>query len=97
MDYKDLDTVIESQVKFVKENSNSISNRVNILNSLLLAIKHNESKIYKALKEDLNKHEFESFLTEILLVKKEIKLFKKTKKLVKKEKSERINFKFSLT
>ena len=34
MDYKDLDTVIESQVKFVKENSNSISNRVNILNSL---------------------------------------------------------------
>ena len=75
MDYKDLDTVIESQVKFVKENSNSISNRVNILNSLLLAIKHNESKIYKALKEDLNKHEFESFLTEILLVKKEIKLF----------------------
>ena len=75
MDYKDLDTVIESQVKFVKENSNSISNRVNILNSLLLAIKHNESKIYRALKEDLNKHEFESFLTEILLVKKEIKLF----------------------
>ena len=47
MDYKDLDTVIESQVKFVKENSNSISNRVNILNSLLLAIKHNESKIYR--------------------------------------------------
>ena len=75
MDYKDLDTVIESQVKFVKENSNSISNRVNLLNSLLLAIKHNESKIYRALKEDLNKHEFESFLTEILLVKKEIKLF----------------------
>ena len=75
MDYKDLDTVIESQVKFVKENSNSVSNRVNILNSLLLAIKHNESKIYRALKEDLNKHEFESFLTEILLVKKEIKLF----------------------
>ena len=37
MDYKDLDTVIESQVKFVKENSNSISNRVNILNSLLLS------------------------------------------------------------
>ena len=87
MDYKDLDTVIESQVKFVKENSNSVSNRVNILNSLLLAIKHNESKIYRALKEDLNKHEFESFLTEILLVKKEIKLFiRKLKNWSKKKK-----------
>ena len=75
MDYKDIDKVIESQVKFVKDNSNSVSNRIQILNSLLISIKHNESKIYEALKQDLNKHEFESFLSEILLVKKEIKLF----------------------
>ena len=75
MDYKDIDKVIESQVKFVKDNSNSVSNRIQILNSLLMSIKHNESKIYEALKQDLNKHEFESFLSEILLVKKEIKLF----------------------
>ena len=70
MDYKDIDKVIESQVKFVKENSNSVDYRIQILNSLLDSIKENESKIYDALKEDLNKHEFESFLTEILLVKK---------------------------
>ena len=75
MDFKDIDKVIESQVKFVKDNSNSVSNRIQILNSLLISIKQNESKIYEALKQDLNKHEFESFLSEILLVKKEIKLF----------------------
>ena len=88
MDYKDIDKVIESQVKFVKENSNSVDYRIQILNSLLDSIKENESKIYDALKEDLNKHEFESFLTEILLVKKEIKLF--TKKLKSWSKKKRV-------
>ena len=53
MDYKDIDKVIESQVKFVKENSNSVDYRIQILNSLLDSIKENESKIYDALKEDL--------------------------------------------
>ena len=87
MDYKDIDKVIESQVKFIKENSNSVNNRIQILNSLFISIKQNESKIYDALKEDLNKHEFESFLSEILLVKKEIKLFvRKLKNWSKKRK-----------
>ncbi len=86
MNYKDIDKVIESQVKFIKENSNSVNNRIQILNSLLISIKQNESKIYDALKQDLNKHEFESFLSEILLVKKEIKLFvKKLKNWSKKK------------
>ena len=58
MDYKDIDKVIESQVKFVKDNSNSVSNRIQILNSLLISIKNNESKIYEALKQDLNKPDF---------------------------------------
>ena len=39
MNYKDIDKVIESQVKFVKDNSNSVSNRIQILNSLLISIK----------------------------------------------------------
>ena len=87
MDYKDIDKVIESQVKFIKENSNSVNNRIQILNSLFISIKQNESKIYDALKQDLNKHEFESFLSEILLVKKEIKLFvRKLKNWSKKRK-----------
>ena len=32
MDFKDIDKVIESQVKFVKDNSNSVNNRIQILN-----------------------------------------------------------------
>ena len=44
------------------------------------------NQIYRALKEDLNKHEFESFLTEILLVKKEIKLFIRKLKIGQKRK-----------
>ena len=75
MDYKEIDNIINSQVKFNKSNSNSVNYRIQILNSLLKSIDRNEGKIYDALKKDLNKHEFESFLSEILLVKREIKLF----------------------
>ena len=79
MTYKEIDYIINSQIKFTKTNSNSVNYRIQILNSLLKTISKNESKIYHALKKDLNKHEFESFLSEVLLVKREIKLF--TKKL----------------
>ena len=75
MEYKEIDNIINSQVKFNKSNSNSVNYRIQILNSLLKSIDRNEEKIYDALKKDLNKHEFESFLSEILLVKREIKLF----------------------
>ena len=75
MEYKEIDNIINSQVKFNKSNSNSVNYRIQILNSLLKSIDKNEEKIYDALKKDLNKHEFESFLSEILLVKREIKLF----------------------
>ena len=59
------------------------------LNSLLKTISKNESKIYDALKKDLNKHEFESFLSEVLLVKREIKLF--TKKLKRWSRKKRVS------
>ena len=45
MDYKDIDKVIESQVKFVKDNSNSVNNRIQILNSLCFIDINNEFKI----------------------------------------------------
>ena len=88
MEHKEIDNIINSQIKFNKSNSNSVNYRIQILNSLLKSIEKNEEKIYDALKKDLNKHEFESFLSEILLVKREIKLF--TKKLKKWSKKKRV-------
>jgi len=75
MDNKEIDIIINSQKEFNKTNSNSVNYRIQILNSLLKEISKTEDKIYEALKKDLNKHEFESFLSEVLLVKREIKLF----------------------
>jgi aldehyde dehydrogenase (NAD+) len=92
MERKEIDNIINSQKKFNKSNSNSVNYRIQILNSLLKSIEQNEEKIYDALKKDLNKHEFESFLSEILLVKREIKLFtKKLKKVVQKKDSKGFN------
>jgi len=89
MKYKEIDYIINSQIKFTKTNSNSVNYRIQILNSLLKTISKNESKIYDALKKDLNKHEFESFLSEVLLVKQEIKLF--TKKLKRWSRKKRVS------
>ena len=89
MDNKEIDIIINSQKEFNKTNSNSVNYRIQILNSLLKEINKTENKIYEALKKDLNKHEFESFLSEVLLVKREIKLF--TRKLKKWSKRKRVN------
>ena len=87
MNNKEIDIIINSQKEFNKTNSNSVNYRIQILNSLLKEISKTENKIYEALKKDLNKHEFESFLSEVLLVKREIKLFvRKLKKWSKKKK-----------
>jgi len=88
MGYKEIDYIINSQIKFAKTNSNSVNYRIQILNSLLKTISTNESKIYDALKKDLDKHEFESFLSEILLVKREIRLF--TKRLKRWSRKKRV-------
>lgn len=89
MDNKEIDIIINSQKEFNKTNSNSVNYRIQILNSLLKEIIKTEDKIYEALKKDLNKHEFESFLSEVLLVKREIKLF--TRKLKKWSKKKKVN------
>ena len=89
MEYKEIDYIINSQIKFTKTNSNSVNYRIQILNSLLKEISKTEDKIYEALKKDLNKHEFESFLSEVLLVKREIKLF--LRKLRKWSKMKKVN------
>ena len=89
MDNKEIDIIINSQKEFNKTNSNSVNYRIQILNSLLKEINKTENKIYDALKKDLNKHEFESFLSEVLLVKREIKLF--LRKLRKWSKMKKVN------
>ena len=42
MEYKEIDYIINSQVKFNKSNSNSVNYRIQILNSLLKSIDRNE-------------------------------------------------------
>ena len=75
MDESKINDIINSQKDFLDSNSNSINSRILILKKLLINIKIFEEEIYEALSKDLNKAKFESFLTEILLVEKEIKLF----------------------
>ena len=75
MDISKINDIINSQKDFLNKNSNTISSRILLLKKLLLNIKIFEDEIYEALSKDLSKAKFESFLTEILLVEKEIKLF----------------------
>ena len=75
MDESKINDIINSQKDFLDSNSNSINSRILLLKKLLINIKLFEEEIYEALSKDLNKAKFESFLTEILLVEKEIKLF----------------------
>ncbi len=59
----------------------SVPFRMNALKKLRIAILINESRIFTALKKDLNKSELESYMTEIGLVMEEIKmLIKQTPK-----------------
>ena len=75
MDTSKMNDIINSQKDFLDSNSNGINSRILLLKKLLLNIKIFEEEIYEALSKDLSKAKFESFLTEILLVEKEIKLF----------------------
>lgn len=66
--------ILEGQKEyFYSGNTLDISNRKSALIKLKNEIKKNESNIFEALKEDLNKSEFESFATEIAMVYEEIK------------------------
>lgn len=87
MEINEIESIIESQISFKNNNSNSINYRIQILNSLYSAISSYEEDIYEALKLDLKKNKFESFISEVLLVKKEIKYFTRNlKKWSKKKK-----------
>ncbi len=69
---------------FEKGYTKDINFRIEALKKLKHNIKMNEKNIFKALKIDLNKSEFETFITEIGIVYDEINgAIKKYKKMVK--------------
>lgn len=67
--------IISKQRKYFNSNATKdLEFRINMLERLKVAIDINEDMIYLALKKDLNKSEAEAYMTEIQMVKSEIKL-----------------------
>ncbi|MDB4180496.1 aldehyde dehydrogenase family protein, partial [Flavobacteriaceae bacterium] len=62
---------------FLSGKTKNVQKRIEALEKLDSSITTNESRIFEALKKDLNKSNFESYLTEIAILKSEIKLIKK--------------------
>lgn len=93
---KDIDNILLKQNQFIdSEQLLDIKFRVNCLKSLLSVIEKYEADICAALKNDFYKPEFEAYATEILFVKKELKLtIKHLKKWAKPKriKSSLLNF-----
>ncbi|WMJ22152.1 aldehyde dehydrogenase [Paludicola sp. MB14-C6] len=68
-----IDTIVQKQREFFNSNATkSVSFRKTQLQKLEHTIKSNEQAIYDALKEDLNKSEYETYLTEVSMVLSEI-------------------------
>lgn len=88
------DTLIQMQRAFFTQGkTKSVSFRIEMLNQLRNLIKTNEKPLMDALKQDLNKSEFDSFISEIGIVLEEIRFT--IKKLRKWSKPRRV--KTSLT
>lgn len=69
-----MEEIIKKQRKFfVEGRTKEISFRKEMLNRLLLGITDYETQFYNALQKDLHKSEYEAYLTEIQMVKSEIK------------------------
>ena len=91
-----INKLIQNQKSFFESQiTKSIDFRKKSLKKLLINIEKYENEIYDCLKNDLNKHKFESFVSEVYLVKKEIKYFIKnisSWSKTKKVKSSILNF-----
>jgi aldehyde dehydrogenase (NAD+) len=65
--------IVDKQREYFNSNvTKSVDFRKQMLRKLLNSLNSNENLIYKALKDDLNKSEYESYLTEVQIVKGEI-------------------------
>ena len=73
---QNFDFIAKQKSYFLSGKTRSISKRIEMLEKLNLSIVKNELKIFESLKKDLNKSNFESYLTEISILKSEIKLIK---------------------
>lgn len=84
----DIQALLINQRKYFESlKEKDVSFRLEMLDKLKSAIIQNESKIYEALRKDLGKSEFESYMTEIGMVLEEISYTKKhLKKWVKEKK-----------
>lgn len=69
-----IEEIVKRQREFYDTKATkSVAFRINALNNLRTSIKRNEKMICEALKKDLNKSDFESYMTEIGMVLDEIK------------------------
>jgi len=74
----EIKSIYKSQKEFFNSKKTlSIKYRKQSLRKLSIAISKHESSIYEALMKDLGKSQYESFLSEILFVQKEIKMMVK--------------------
>lgn len=71
------DIVQNQRTYFATNTTKDINFRINALNTLREVILSSEQKIYDALKYDLNKSEFEAYMTEIGLVLEELRFITK--------------------
>jgi aldehyde dehydrogenase (NAD+) len=71
---ENLEKVIQKQrAFFLQGNTKNVTYRIDALSKLRRLIKENEQSLMDALKHDLNKSEFDSFITEIGIVLEEIR------------------------
>lgn len=72
---KNISNILKKQKEFFDNGyTKDINFRIEALEKLKYSIKINENNIFKALKRDLNKSEFETFITEIGIVYNEINI-----------------------
>lgn len=77
---KYLDLIQKQRAFFFEGKTKSVTYRFDALNRLKKAIKTKEQELMEALKEDLNKSEFDSFITEIGIILEEIRFTMKNLK-----------------
>lgn len=86
-DYMDISNLVRKQKEFFKTGiTKDVNFRVKSLNKLYEVIKKYEAKIEEALKKDLNKSEFESYMTEVGLTLSDLNFIKKRVKRWSKDK-----------
>ena len=74
---KNFNFIDKQKSYFQSGKTRDINSRIEVLDKLYLSISKNELRIFEALKKDLNKSNFETYLTEIAILKSEIELIKK--------------------